>query len=809
MGKPAIGTGSGGPPGPHKRPPGVDFVEPVPGDLSYPSSRPRLLVETGLNSAQFEPAAEPLEWAQIVEPLDGDDYTCQLTLSGFDIEELFDASGNLKQHFASVLATMTPDRRVRVVRDGGPVDRRVLFQGYPGAVEMRSTPDRKGVAIPCFSEGQEHLRHHEFCQVTGTYRRRNPAANWDSDSPDHVLIAAEPPVFNPDGKPNRSASRYAVKTRSGYVVRLYLWVEPDAPGAAYWTNVQALRTIAYHWVEQHAGPVSVDELLRDTEAIGILDPVTGSGEDPWLVKATAPVNAVSLVGLNVDEAFTVLCAGAGLHYHVPCRSAEGAGDNVEVDHFVRIFAPRTTSRRREGAGRRMRPPGIHDLAIEKPLSVTTATPARTIAERNRVQHFDLSVDRRAVTVPLFYGGLTEVEVSCLLRPGWVPHEYLDNLDVDAQGNPLDPSVAEENREAARQWWEEEWAAKWDELQDEPIVPPTPYHRRHVQHGIVAGVFRRWIFPDDAGIAADQLGRKSGPWRAYRYRPYMPADPENPDGPLSNNPWWNDWTYGGGLLPTLTQHWAARRRPFGDTIGRRHTETTQRDPIVRLHFGIKDADHNYTIEVPQPDDPGWIEFTGDVSVLEDAAGIHFGEADFYHSLAFFSDPNAPYDQNRALFAYIWGHFWVQITATICGDSRLRQAWRPGGASFTRERCQIIDTGYRRFRRRLRRGDSAGNSYLAGQAPDAPEYENRDDRPRFEAWSLARAEEIVGDTVAGNAETFFLDDSAWPGDAVSGCTGLGLRFGRYPVITCKQHFGGASPRTQFMLTDLRMNPEIGGE
>lgn len=811
MGKPAIGTGEGGPPGPHRRESGVDFVEPVPRDLSYPLSRPRLLVETGLNTDQFEPPSAPLEWSQITEPLDGDDHTCTLTLPGFDIENLFDASGNLKEHFASVLANLTPDRRVRVVRDGGPVDRRVLFQGYPLAIDMRSTPDRKGVSIPCHSEAQEWLRHHEHAQITGAYHRHNPGAAWDPDRPDHKLVTAEPPAFNPDLTPNRSAEPYTFPMANGQLVQLYLWVEPGEPGAGYWSYVQALRTLAYFWVDQHAGPVSVTELLLDTANFATWDPVTETGADPWLAKCTASAASVKVQSLNVDEAFALLCAGAGLHYHVPCRSAEGAGDNVDVDHFVRIIAARTGGKQRaRSGGRRMRPPEIHDLAIQKPLSATTATPASVIAERNRVQHFDLAVDRRAITAPTFLGGLTEIEVSCLLRPGWAPlaAHHLDDLDVDEQGEPLSAEDAEANRKAARRWWDDEWSPQWDD-EGNPIVPPTKYHRKHAAHDTVAAVFRRWLFPDHAGIAANTLGRKSGPWRAYRYRPFIPADPENPDGPLSKNLWWNDWTYGGGLLPTTTQNWAARRRPFGDTIGRRHTETTERAPIIRIHFGIKDEGGDYTTDVPEPDDAGWVEFTGDVTVLEDAAGIHFGESDFYNSPALLSDPNDPYDLNRALYAYIAGHFWVQITATIRADERMRQAWRVGGGSFSRDRCQIIDTGYETFRRRLRRGAGAGNSYLAGQDEDEPGYENRDDRAKFEAFTEQVAKEIVGDTTAGNFETFFLDDSVWPGDALSGCAGLGLYFNRFPVVTCKQHLGGASPRTQYMLTDMRKNPEVGGE
>ena len=115
--------------------------------------------------------------------------------------------------------------------------------------------------------------------------------------------------------------------------------------------------------------------------------------------------------------------------------------------------------------------------------------------------------------------------------------------------------------------------------------------------------------------------------------------------------------------------------------------------------------------------------------------------------------------------------------------------------------------------MRRGetpdDPVTNSFLAGQATDEPEYENRDDRAAFDHHTEQLAKAMVKDTTAGNLETFFLDDSILPGDSFKGCDGLGLYFNGYPVVTCKQHLGGESVRTQYVVTDLRHNPEVGGE
>ncbi len=809
MGKPLIGGGGGGWPGPHRQTPGMDFTGEAPGDLSYASSKARLLLETGLNTEQYEPV-EDLEWAQITEPLDGEDHTAQLTLPGFDLEKIYNANGTLNEHFAAVLAKLTPDRRVRVIRSTGPVDRRVLFQGYPQMVSLQSTPERRAVTITCLSEAQEWLRHHENADLLGAYWRRNPGAAWDEDNPDHKLLTACPVAFNPEGRPNRSAESYLFKTRDGQIVQLYLWVEPGEPGAGHWSYVQALRSLAYFWVDQGNGPVSVIELLNDTANIAAWTPVPDANEDPFLVKMTAIAKPIALQSVNVDEAMTALCAAAGLHYHVPVRSLEGEGDDVAVDHFVRVLAARVGGPAAPSGTRvrmRMRPPAVHDLPIEPPLSVTTATPAQTIAIRNRVQHLDLTVDRRAINVPTFLGGYREYEGSFLLRPGWEPlaEHHLDNLDVDDAGEPLGPTEAEANRVAARDYWDEEFSTKFDETA-QPLAAPTKYHRQHAEHATVADVFRKWIFPDHAGIVAGVLGRKSGPWQIFRCPPFMPAHPENPNGPLSNNLWWNDWTYGGGLLPPMTQHWAVRRRPFGDPISRRNAATTELTPVVRLHFGMKDEDGNFTTATPGPDDPGWIEYTGDVDILEDQAGLHFGESDFHGSPAFRSDPENAWDENRALWAYIWGHFWVQITATVRADRRMIQNWRTAGGSFIRDRGQITDLGFTDFVARAR---GKGNSYLQGQAEADPQFDSRDDWERFIASTEALAKRITGDTTAGNCETFFLDDSIWPGDSINGCVGLGLRFNRYPVVTCRQHFGGESPRTQLVLTDMRRNPEIGGD
>jgi hypothetical protein len=853
-----------------------------PTSLGYEQVKARLLIETAPNSNAYV-ELEGMTWTNVTEGLDDADFSATIEVPGFDLEKLFNADGTLKEHFASVLGGVNPDRRVRIQRPAGAAGRRVYFQGWPQVSQLKQTEKDQGMQFTCADEGQEWLRHSS--QITGSYLRHNPAAAWSPTAPDHRLVRAIVPVFNPEGRPNRSAEAYEfrLENETTRTAKIHLWVMDGDPTAEHWTYLDALRTLLFFWVHAPVGPVSAREFLEDTRHFDQLRP---SGSYPWafvrrLLRRVQ--SGASVQSLSIDAALAYLCAMAGLHYHVAVRSAEGEGDTLNVDHFVRIIAaPEGAIDRVSWLCPNQGRPKVHDLPVQKPLSDLTNKTAARIAEYCRVQHFDLSIDQRAITELIVLGGFEEYEGSFLLRPGWTPDaaHHLDDLDVDANGAALTPAEILAARASAKARWAANFAVDYDEANQ--LIIASRYDRRHPDHAGVAEVFRRWICADDPNLNADLYGRKSGPWKAYRYRPYMPADPEMPEGPVGDHLWYEDWTYGAGLVRTVTQHWLARRRPFGDTIGRQSTASTDRAPIVRIHFGVPvvrattglnvavgaivyacgegayrltanpafacsddsvchlyadaagivkenigdwpSGDHvtlarvttaNGAIsgvefykrcgDVPAPDDPHWQDFTGDVSVLEDRGGVYFGANGLWNDACWRSDP-ANDVEGLAVQAMIDGHFWVQVTATIRGDDRLRQERVLNQSSFSRRRSQVVDLAFETFRVRDRRG---GNSFLNARDTDEAEYEDRDDGVALVWHSEELAKQMGTYVIGGDMETWFADDSFAPGDAVSGCRGLGLSFAGWPYVQSRIQMGGDSPRTQLTLCDTRANPEVGGD
>jgi hypothetical protein len=691
------------------------------------------------------------------------------------------------------------------------------------------------------------------------------------------------PVFNPGGKPNRTATTYDMQVGvSATTVPIHLWLVDNHPDAERWTYVQALRALLYLWVLDAGHPINVFQFLADTAELVTLSPVPNHA-DPFIARITAEIDDVSIQSMNVDEALTVLLDAAGLHWQIAIKTGipSTRRGTPTATHYLRVWAARETPAELD-VTRYMGVPELHDVPRESPFTVDpggSVTPIE-IARANAAHQAAITYDPRDTSVVRILGGYDEVEVSLMMRPGWPPHAQLDD-------------VAEEDRITAREFWEDEFNPV---MEFGGRIPRSVYHTSHPQHAANAKVFRFWMFPDDlTEVEAVALGRTTGAFTARRYRVRRAED-----ATLQ----YVDPVWGGDLTSVRTQDWIPRRRPFHETIARKNVATTDQSPIVRVHFGMSSvrkgtglfvsvAEVSYTLgttsytlsavdefelpddstvrlyadgsatpqtsttawpanespanhyrlalvttsggevtlivpwdrttDVPNPDDPGWVEYGGQAVIDEDRAGVWLLDANMWNDPAFreiTDDEWGRSDRGLAITDYINGHFWVQVTAVIRGDQRI---WRessttasgydgPPRATGTRETFRLDDLGFDKFQRRLTSGGNAGNSYLAGlshAATDETEYRNRNDEDELSYLAAKRVKQGAGSVVAGDLEIFFITKRYRPGDSFTGCSGLGLIFQRLPMIerVTFTSVAQSGQRTKLLLTDTRDSPEAG--
>lgn len=802
----------------------------APVDNVYVQERARLQIQ---NERGIFVDAKIIKWKSIDYPIDGADETATIGVDGLDYEKL---GGADKQHFAELLDDLSPDRLVRVILGGGAVrggsggrggssrGSQVLFIGYPMVSSFGWTSRAQTLSATCLSRAQERMRTGFNQQIAGRKMLADPSQDTgegtDRTSPTVVTVSGLPAVFNEGGKPNRTGAGYrmvdpqsTLGTKGDHTI--YLWTTDNAPGAKFWSYADALRAVAWFWVQNAGGspPINVVKFLRDTQVFLEAGP-NPTADDPWASKMTSVVEGVSIQSMNADEAFAVLCDAAGLHYHYPIAMVDASltgpdpvdrGRGLKAEEFLRVFATIGDSQEfGETRNRQTIAPTVHDLPRDRPFRDYAGINVQTKAELNRAASAQIEIDRRAVNGTTYLGGYTEYEVSLLLRPGWAPHAQLDNI------------TDSEAATAAIAFWQAQF---WDdgEFAEVSRIPNSLYHSGHPGHSQVADVFRLWIFPDDPSIVdVTALARTSGFFTADRYNVRTAAG----DDSLA----FSESDIGGGIAAARSPLWAPHARPFGNTIARKNTATTEVAPIVRIHFGTGLAANT----PPAVNDTGWTEFVGDVRILEDRAAIRINEGNMFNGYGFREnpedilgggDPDGPEHAGLAIANYIRGLFWVQCTCTVRGDRRLSTGTSFGGSSFTRQRVRVIDTGLDRFRLRYRRqsfSPQAGNSFLQWSPvvstepadEDIPEFEDRDDSQALSDLASRERRRIVHDTVAGDLEIIYLDTTFLPGDGISGVDGLGIRFNAYTHVARVAHVNDqGGQRTRLILSDLRTAPELG--
>lgn len=751
-----------------------------------PQSRSRrhppvtVYIESGRGTGEFAPS-ERFEMRSVKPAMDGGDTTATL-YAGLDADKLTTAGEIGEEHFAHLLDMLSPDRRVRIAQSFGALPARVYFQGYPQVSTITWHERGQAVSCMCLSEGQEILRTHELAQVYERRMRRDPLFDWIPAQPDDRPVAALLPVFNAGNRPNRSPHPYVFQV-DDRKYRIHLFLEDDAPEAAYWSYADALRYLVFMYVLRMGLAVSVADFMSDTAELSGLSPCPDSA-DPLVRRLTSRIDDISVASVNVEEAVCQLTEAAGVHYLIETRNV-GDRREVEVEHRLRVFAALNTRQDQHGAGgTQMGIPKVLDIPREAPFTPAGGRSDYAIALSTRATQVSLTHDRRAINVPIILGGRRWYEVTLLLRPGWLPHENLDNLDDEV------------NRLAAIHWWEMQF-----ELRDEGDL--SIYHGKHPDHWEVNDVGRLWIFPDDHRYMTD---RETSPYARSNWPDelYSPYDPNDVDRLVLCDP-----NIGGNIEDAA--NWVPRRRPLGNTIARVRASGDQ-EPVVRVNFSVNvpeiPSDRPYTAL----EQDGWQDFGGTPYIDTHRAAVYFREDDLWKAQALWDDPKSlhyDYDNGNMLKAFINGRFMVAVTCTVCGDGRLAYQARTHGASFARDRHAMIDTGFGKFRDDRRRGL---NSVFDDQPIDAdPQFEDRFDVQMLNQFGDRQAEILVGDTISGPVEIMYLDPSYRLGDCFSGVDGLGLSFNSFPEIVRIEYVydPAAGYRTLLHLSDLRSRPEVDSE
>lgn len=789
-------------------------------------------------------AIRGLTWNQIDQAIDGEDSTATLSMPVLDLRA---QQGNAAprpqppQHMAYFLGVIGPASLVRIVvagRSKPAASPAIVHEGYPMVDSVVWSPRQQSLRFTSLSAGQEYLRTHERSQITGRYMRGRPTEDWDSEQPDATLVTALAPSFNPQGKPNRSADPYPMKTgvdSNGQSVTepIHLWTTDGAPGAQHWTYWQALRTLLYFWVARH-GDALVDAHKSLLDTTGLASTAPNSAADPFDSLGTQLVNDLQVQGTTVDAALALLCDAAGLHYEIALETVSTGSlwFQINSNHYVRIWAGLNDAAALQATpaiNRNMGTPAVHDFPRDAPWQpYGTTTPASDIADANAAQHANLTIDNRDISHVHVVGGTPEWEGSFLLRPGWLPFEHLDNLILD------------EDKQAAKNWWDDQFPP--EPYEETGRVPSSVHHGQHPHHSPHADLMRLWVFPDSIEYYGQGYGRAVGPFGEAKYDPYRNRETA-PEGDPVTNPadwrlWYEDWTWGGGFPPGSTawnvpgcSYWIPRRRPFRNTIGRFSTATADVSPIVRIHFGVRDEEGNLVIDpetelpqVPAPDDAAWVPYIDQPDIDLDRAAVRLTADNPHNSPAFQEHPGNPYGTGTgglATRAYIDGHFWVQVTAGVSGDRRMTAARSVAGATHPRVRHRMLDTGMDQYVWRRRRGSQAGNSFLWAMQEyaqahytvhwpvDDAAYENRDDDDRLYKLAGQMIKGLSGETVAGDFTAWFRTDQYRVGDSFSGCAGMGFAWKRYPGIVRVQWINAGSVRTRVILSDLRNHPEVGAE
>lgn len=393
----------------------------------------------------------------------------------------------------------------------------------------------------------------------------------------------------------------------------------------------------------------------------------------------------------------------------------------------------------------------------------------------------------------------------------MPHSKLE-FNPNDTGTPPQTEINRDFWELAFGFNDRIGEAVYDPVTGEFLHWNSIYHRKHPDFASVADILRRWVFPDDLSYLGTEDGEGGVNLEGSPYARAVTGGEEGIPDPWSDwKLWspnyevegapvsrWMDGPLGGSIEDAL--NWAPRPRPFGDTIGRLNLSTTDRKPIVWLHFNAPDPKTALALT-------GWVRYSGTPEIDKKRAAIWFAEENLMDSTALRENPLV--GEKNMIESYINGRFCVAITATVVGDNRLRRNCSPSGSTLTRQRTAIVDLGYERFRFRNRIERDGFRLYEPDPEPEFNStYDVVEDFNRF---ADAAAQQLASDATAGSWTAPYIKTDVRLGDSFSGCEGMGINFQSFPEVVAIEYVKDpkAGYQTIYHLTDLRHAPDVGSE
>lgn len=433
------------------------------------------------------------------------------------------------------------------------------------------------------------------------------------------------------------------------------------------------------------------KVLQESERLG--SPAFDDPDDPGPyqtvgISPAALLNArchdLSIEGMNVIEALGAILHAAGLGWWIDSylEYTTAAGPTSEFEHIFRVWTPGGDTVK-DGIGEQF------DLRLQPHGFATAGKTAVEIFDANNAESIDATFDCGGqVNAPLILKAPVQYEITCMLRPGWLPvHDknngFIDN--VDPAGTFQDEGQTIDTNEL------DDAVAVLIGAMDVPTgtsdrlftVPPgfmrrvkTVWAMMHAK-GILAAEFldvmRKWVIPTDRSYPNQKYARDYAALYAYgmpwEFGTYRPAD-------FSEDRIVNDSL--GAEVPAFilnpiqgASEWPTRRRPMLPCL----TCDANRQTInvvveICLDGGRLDGslDGVFDTELGVPVSPAnWFRVTA-FRVLQDECGIYLtAENPFDIRNPYVKDTVGSYQFDNLALAYVHHKARVRATFTIEGSS----------------------------------------------------------------------------------------------------------------------------------------------
>ncbi len=551
--------------------------------------------------------------------------------------------------------------------------------------------------------------------LIGQWRRSRGATiavnGGEGDPNECRLVTAEPPTFNPGGKPN--CARVPLDLDGE---KVYVFTDPGAPDAEPWTLARALRYV--QWAAMQPAPPMTGELYDVpfgaygsgpdwlAEFIGwtsyrlehenlssmlvpLLDRTDQAGSDALERALLRRLSDVCVDHMSTLEAFALLGGLGGLSYTpiylqgpttpIVCllwtlrgyRDARKAAANKAASNRG-LLKPGVSGDHQPAGGIEPAPATARGVWVYVP-SDGYVSAGRGIGDLVRDENstegsfsFDESGTRNAVRV---LGDADQYEVTVELRPGWKPDAWVD-VDPNDQA-AVDAAIARIGTP--------EWDARYrlDKADGAALA----------SHG---HVLRRWVLNEHGGYLAADYQRAAGYWSdPTKWEPYR----------------W--FTEGHVFLLWIRgdDGWSARRRRFLPPLAQWFQEGASQPTEIGI-----------VVELSFDGGTSWRYCDAQVLVEANECAIYFQSPD----LTAIVDPGD--DANDFVRAYIRGQLRVRVTANVEGDDAVVGA-APQRAASLLAPTRVDHVPQRgRLRRVWRHG---ANSELPTYGIDTPD--DRDDGP----------------------------------------------------------------------------------